>query len=133
MKGSGAGAGPPTTVVTRAAGVDSYIIVSSVGAERPPDGDDVFSLYLRAKAEADQAVAASDRAWTIVRPGALTDDPASGRVRVDTEPFRGRVSREDVAAVLAALLHEPRAAQRTLYVNGDGVPIENALDAALTA
>ena len=50
-----------------------YVIVSSVGAEAPPDGDDVFSVYLRAKAEADQAVMASDLDWTVVRPGPLTD------------------------------------------------------------
>src|SRR4051794_22348880 len=50
----------------RAADVDRYAIVSSVGAESPPDGDDAFSVYLRAKAEADAAVMASDRAWTVV-------------------------------------------------------------------
>jgi uncharacterized protein YbjT (DUF2867 family) len=117
----------------RAAGVGSYVIVSSLGAERAPSGEDVFSVYLRAKADADQALAQSDRAWTIVRPGGLTDDPGSGKVRVDTEPIRGRVSRDDVATVLAALLHEPRAARRTLYVNGGGDPIEQALADALIA
>jgi uncharacterized protein YbjT (DUF2867 family) len=116
----------------RAAAVDRYLIVSAVGAESPPDGNDVFSVYLRAKAEADRAVAASDRAWTIARPGALTDDAGSGRVRIDTEPFRGRVSRDDVAAVLAALLYDPRAERRTLYVNGGDDPIEQALDHVLT-
>src|SRR3954447_9067995 len=40
----------------RIAGVPRYVIVSSIGAENPPDGDDVFSVYLRAKAEADQAL-----------------------------------------------------------------------------
>src|SRR5829696_9131384 len=43
-------------LAAEAAGVSRYVIVSSVGAEAPPDGDDVFSVYLRAKAEADQAV-----------------------------------------------------------------------------
>ena len=43
------------------------MIVSSVGAEAPPDDDDVFSVYLRAKAAADAAVASSDRDWTIVQ------------------------------------------------------------------
>src|SRR5205814_1697738 len=42
------------------AGVQRYVIVSSVGAEDPPTGDDVFDVYLRAKAEADAAVQASD-------------------------------------------------------------------------
>ena len=113
------------------AGASRYVIVSSVGAENPPDGDDVFSVYLRAKAEADQEVQQSDREWTIVRPGGLTDEPGTGRVRLDLDPFRGRVSRDDVAAVLEALLRDARAARVTLYVNGGDTPIEQALDALL--
>jgi uncharacterized protein YbjT (DUF2867 family) len=115
----------------RSAGVERYVIVSSIGAEDPPDGDDVFSVYLRAKAEADAALSASDRAWTIVRPGALDDEPATGRVRLTADPARGKVSREDVAAALDAILHEPRSAGRTLYVVGGEDPIAEALAAAL--
>jgi uncharacterized protein YbjT (DUF2867 family) len=113
------------------AGPRRYVMVSSVGAERPPDGDDVFSVYLRAKSEADQAVAASDRAWTIVRPGPLTDEAATGRVRLGTEPFRDAVSRADVAAVLAAVLAEPRSAGLTLYLADGDDPVEGALAALL--
>ena len=57
------------------AGVGRYVVVSAVGAESPPDGADVFSVYLRAKAEADEAVMASDSDWVIVRPGGLTERP----------------------------------------------------------
>ena len=110
-----------------AAGGARYVIVSSVGAENPPDDDDVFSVYLQAKAEADAAVQASGRDWTIVRPGRLTDEPASGRVRLDTEPFRGEVSRDDVADVVAAVLHDPRATHKILYVNGGDRPLEEEL------
>ena len=113
------------------AGVPRYVIVSSVGAESPPDDDDVFSVYLRAKAAADAAVAESDREWTIVRPGTLTDDPGTGRARIDLTPFHGRVARDDVAAVLAALLFDPRATGRTLYVNGGDAPVADALADAL--
>jgi uncharacterized protein YbjT (DUF2867 family) len=91
----------------------------------------VFSVYLRAKAEADRALAGSDRDWTIVRPGLLTDDPGAGRVRIQAEPIRDEVTRDDVAAVLAAVLHEPRAARRTLYVIGGDDPIDQALAAVL--
>ena len=52
----------------RAAIVERYVMISSIGAENPPDGGDVFSVYLRAKAEADRALTSSDRSWTIVRP-----------------------------------------------------------------
>jgi nucleoside-diphosphate-sugar epimerase len=111
----------------RLAGVERYVIVSSVGAEAPPDDEDVFSVYLRAKADADAAVAASDRAWTIVRPGMLTDDPGTGRARIQAEPTRDHVSRDDVAAVLAAVLAQPRSAGQTLYVVSGETPIEEAL------
>jgi uncharacterized protein YbjT (DUF2867 family) len=114
-----------------AAGVGRYVIVSSVGAEAPPDGDDVFSVYLRAKAEADQAVMASDLDWTVVRPGPLTDAPGTGTVRLETEPFRDDVTRDDVARVIAATLAEPRSAGLILYVADGDVPVEEALAATL--
>jgi nucleoside-diphosphate-sugar epimerase len=116
-------------LLAAAVGVNAsrYVIVSSVGAEKPPDDDDVFSVYLRAKAEADAAVRASDREWTVVRPGALTDDPGTGRVRISTDPFRGRVSRADVAAVLEAVLGDYPAIGKILYVNGGEDPIDRAL------
>jgi uncharacterized protein YbjT (DUF2867 family) len=115
-----------------AAGARRYVVVSSIGAEDPPDDDDVFSVYLRAKAEADEAVRSSDREWTIVRPGSLSDDPGTGRVRLDSAPFHGRVARDDVAEVLARLLHEPRAAGRVLYVNGGETPVEQAVAEVLS-
>ena len=116
----------------RSAAVERYVIVSSIGAEAPPKGDDVFSVYLQAKAQADAALAASDRAWTIVRPGSLTDEAGTGSVRLTTEAVRGEVSREDVAATLAEVLHEPGSVGLTFYVVGGDEPIAQAL-AALVA
>ena len=115
------------------AGVERYLIISSVGAENPPAGDEVFAVYLRAKADADRAVMASDRAWTVVRPGFLTDESGEGVVRIDTEPFRNEVTRDDVAAVVAALIREPRSAGLVLYVGSGEDPIEWAVDAVVAA
>lgn len=143
--GAGAGSGPERKLTmdrdgaikllhaADQAGVGRYVIVSSIGAESPPDDDDVFSVYLRAKADADAAVMASDREWTILRPGRLTDDPPTGRARIDSDPFRGDVARADVAAVIAVVLPEARSVGATLYVNGGDVPVEAALDQALDA
>jgi nucleoside-diphosphate-sugar epimerase len=117
--------------VALAVDVPRYLIISSVGAENPPDDDDVFSVYLRAKAEADAALQASDLAWAIVRPGRLTDDPGTDHVRIDVEPFRGEIPRDDVAAVLDVLLQEPRASRRILYVNAGETAVEQALEAVL--
>lgn len=142
--GAGAGSGAERKVTmdrdgaitllqaARRAGVPRFVIVSSVGAEDPPSDNEVFSVYLRAKAQADAAVKASDRAWTVVRPGRLTDEPGSGRVRIDVEPFRADVTRDDVAAVLAAVLSEPRSAGAVLYVNGGEQSVADALARAMS-
>lgn len=113
------------------ADVPRYLIISAVGAENPPPGDDVFSVYLRAKAQADAAMQASDREWTILRPGALTDEPGTGNVQLQEAPFRGEIPREDVAAVLVALLNTPASAHRILYVNRGHLPIAEALSAVV--
>jgi uncharacterized protein YbjT (DUF2867 family) len=107
--------------------VPRYVMISSVGAEDPPDGDDVFSVYLRAKAQADAALQASELDWTIVRPGRLTDEPGTGRVRIDLEPFRGEVPRADVAAVLDELLERTTAVRRILYVNAGDTDLAQTL------
>jgi nucleoside-diphosphate-sugar epimerase len=112
-------------------GAPRYLMISSVGAEAPTEGDEVFSVYLRAKAEADAAVEASSRDWTIVRPGPLLDEPGSGKVRIDLAPFRGQVPRDDVAAVLDELLAKERATGRVLYLSAGDDPIEQALDAVV--
>jgi nucleoside-diphosphate-sugar epimerase len=110
-------------------GAERFLIVGSVGTESPPEGDDTFSVYLRAKAEADAAVMASDRQWTVLRPGSLTDDAGTGLVRLSADPFHGRVARDDVAASIAALLAAPAAAGKVLYINGGDQPIEQAIQA----
>ena len=78
-----------------------------------------------------EAVRASDLDWTILRPGGLTDESGTGRVRIESEPFGGRISRDDVASVLARLLPDPRAAGRILYLNGGPETIEDALESVL--
>jgi len=93
------------------AGVQRYLLVSSVGVESVADGarpegmDDVFLAYLRAKLAAEQEVLArTGLRTTVLRPGSLTDDPGTGRVTLRPSVDRGSVPRDDVAAVLVALL-----------------------------
>jgi uncharacterized protein YbjT (DUF2867 family) len=115
----------------RLAQVARYLMISSIGAENPPDGADVFSVYLRAKADADGALRASDLGWTIVRPGPLTDDQGIGRVHIALDPFRASIARDDVAQVLDALLRRRDLRRRILYLGGGDDPIEQALDDSL--
>jgi len=111
----------------KAAGARRYLIVSSMGADPDHPGDEVFDVYLRAKGEADAAVAASGLDHTIVRPGRLTDSPGTGRVEIAESVDRGEVSRDDVAAVLAATLAEPATIGKTFELVGGEDRIEDAL------
>ncbi len=111
-----------------AADVGDYVMVSAMGTDDPPAGDDVFSVYLRAKARADAAVMDSDLAWTIVRPGRLTDDEATGRVELARHVARGAVPRADVAAVLAEVLQRPETRGHVMEVVGGDTPVATALD-----
>ncbi|MEU7485494.1 SDR family oxidoreductase [Streptomyces sp. NPDC042319] len=113
-----------------AVGVRRFVVISAMGADRePPEGTDpVFAAYLRAKGAADADVRARTALdWTILRPGRLTDDPGTGSVRLAESTGRGDVTRDDVAAVLAALLQEPGTSGRTLELIGGDTPVEDAV------
>ena len=112
----------------RADGIDRYLMVSSMGAGDPPaEGGDVFGEYLRAKAAADRALQASGLAYTIVRPGSLTDDPPTGLVRIGDRLDRGEVPRGDVAATLADSLSSANTVGKTFELRAGDTPIGDAL------
>jgi len=111
------------------AGVSRYVIVSSMGANPNEPGDDTFSVYLRAKGRADDAVRESGLDTTVVRPGSLTNDAGTGRVRLDESLPPGQVTRDDVAAVLVAVLDSPNTIGRTVDLIGGDTPVAEAVAA----
>jgi uncharacterized protein YbjT (DUF2867 family) len=113
----------------RTRGISRYVMVGSMGADPNHEGDDTFSVYLRAKGKADAELQASGLDYTIVRPGGLTDDPGSGRVTLGEHVGRGSVSRDDVAAVIAAVLNQPATVGKTLELVGGDRPIDEAVSA----
>jgi uncharacterized protein YbjT (DUF2867 family) len=114
----------------KAAAVRRYVIVSSMGAGDPPaQGGDVFGEYLRAKADADQALEGSGLDYTVVRPGGLTDEPATGLVAIGARLERGQIPRADVAAVLAAVLAAGNAVGKTFELVSGETPIVAAIAA----
>lgn len=110
------------------AGVRRHVVVSSMGADPAHPGDDVFDAYLRAKGEADAYVSGLDALdWTILRPGALTDDAGTGLVRLEAHTGRGAVPRDDVAAVLAELVDSSATAGLTLELISGSTPVSVAV------
>jgi uncharacterized protein YbjT (DUF2867 family) len=110
------------------AGISRYVIVSSMGADANAPGDDTFAVYLRAKGRADDAVRESGLDYTVVRPGGLTDDPGTGRVNLAADVPRGSVPRDDVAEVLAAVLHTPGTVGTTADLVSGEVPVSEAVE-----
>lgn len=104
------------------AGVRRYVQVSAMGVDDEPDAarGEVWVAYLNAKRAAEQTLRETSLDWTILRPGALTDDPGVGRVLLASSVPRGAVTRDDTAAVLAAILDSPGTIGQTLeLVEGD--------------
>jgi uncharacterized protein YbjT (DUF2867 family) len=110
------------------AGVRRYVIVSSIGAQDPSGAGEQMRPYLEAKAQADRALVASGLDFTVVRPGSLTDDAGTGTVELRTElGGRGRIPRDDVAAILLACLDMSETIGLTFEAFGGEQPIDAAL------
>jgi uncharacterized protein YbjT (DUF2867 family) len=119
------------------AGVTRYLLVSSMGVDSvaggatPPGVDEVFVAYLRAKLAAEQdLLARRSLTTTVVRPGALTDDAGTGRVTLGRSVGRGSVPRDDVAAVLLALLEHDGHDGHVLELVAGPIPVDDAVAAA---
>jgi len=113
----------------RAAGISRFVQISAINVDEPvpDDTDPVWKAYVEAKRDADQALRDSGLDWTIIRPGRLTDDPATNHVALGAGVDRGDVTRADVASVVAAVLDEPSSIrQQWNLVNGD-VPVHDAV------
>jgi len=104
------------------AGVQRYVQVSAINVDEEPDASrgEVWVAYVHAKRAADEALRATSLDWTILRPGRLTDDPGVGKVLLAPSVPYGSITRDDVAAVLAAVLDNPGTIGQTLeLVEGD--------------
>lgn len=110
------------------AGARRFVLVSVFpDAGRDRETPDTFEHYMRVKKSADVHLAQTDLDWVVVRPGTLVDEPGDGRVSAGPAIEYGDVSRDDVAAFIAAALAEP-ALNRTIVELTDGpVPVDDAV------
>jgi uncharacterized protein YbjT (DUF2867 family) len=112
------------------AGVRRYVVISALAADDFVVGStEVFQIYLRAKAEADEIVRSRDLDWTVVRPGGLTDERATGRVRIATSTGRGQIPRDDVAEIVTRLVVDGTGVRQQFEVISGDTPIPDALTA----
>ena len=113
----------------REAGIRRFVQISAIGVDDPlpEDTGDVWRAYVEAKRDADAALRDSDLDWTVLRPGRLTDDPATGLVTLGPDVPRGDVTRADVAAVVAAALDSDRAIGQQWALTNGTTPIAEAI------
>lgn len=115
------------------AGIRRYLLVSSTGVDTEPGPGlgEVWAAYIRAKKAAEEAVRADRRlAATILRPHRLTDDPGTGKVALVPPPLeRGEITRDDTAAVLAALLTADHTIGSTLELRSGDIAVADAVAA----
>jgi len=111
------------------AGIQRYIQVSAIGVDKPikPDVDPVWQAYLEAKRDADIELRSSGLDWTILRPGPLTDAPATGLITLADDVGRDAVSREDVALTVIAALQTATTIGKQWELSGGSTPIRDAL------
>jgi uncharacterized protein YbjT (DUF2867 family) len=110
-----------------AAGVKHWVQVSSLYADRADEGPEPLRPFLHNKAAADAAVEASSMTWTVLRPGGLTEEAGTGSVTVGPQTGFIRISRADVAAVIAESLVNDAASGKAFDVGAGQTPISDAI------
>lgn len=114
----------------RLAGVARFVLLSVLPESwRERDLSEDEEYYFSVKKGADVAVSRSTLDWLILRPSLLTDDPPTGSVSLGPAELHGEISRHDVAATLAELVHEQRIGRKILELNTGSVPIAEAVRA----
>lgn len=112
--------------------VSHFVMVSAIGAGTAPtpDAGDMLTYY-QAKHDADVALTESSLSFTILRPGGLTDAPATGRVELADAVTRGSIPRADVAALVLAVIDDRRSVGHAWEAVSGTVAIADAVAAAL--
>ncbi|TDQ36416.1 SDR family oxidoreductase [Aureibacillus halotolerans] len=139
--GSGSQTGPDKTAsvdrdgairlieASKAKQVRKFVMLSSIGADKPEKAPEAMRHYAEAKHDADEALVDSGLDYTIVRPGALSFDPAKGTIRADKRLVdrSGAVSRQDVAKALVESLDTPLTANLIFEMLDGDTPIKDAI------
>ncbi|MGJ6979301.1 SDR family oxidoreductase [Aestuariimicrobium soli] len=112
------------------AGVPRFVTVSYATADTDVDTldpADSFFPYARAKHDADAYLRGTDLDWTILGPGRLTLDEATGLIDRDLAHPTGATSRDNVAAVITHVVTTGAGSRETINFYDGEVPIAEAI------
>lgn len=111
------------------ANISKFVMLSSMGAANPdPSGD--MKEYMQAKHNADEYLKASLLPYSIVRPGSLTNDAGTGKIKAASSfENAGSISRDDVAKTLVASLSNDIGRDTSFEILSGDMQINDALNA----
>lgn len=112
---------------SKKAGVKKFVMLSSMGADEPSKHEKL-KVYLEAKHKADEHLRKSGIPYSIIRPGALTDDLGLAKVKLAEKlQEQGEISRDDVAFLLVMSLADPLVKNRTIEAVEGNESIKSAI------
>jgi uncharacterized protein YbjT (DUF2867 family) len=108
--------------------LDKFVMLSSMGTEQPEQVKGL-EVYLKAKKEADEYLMSKDIPFSILQPGALTNNEPTHQIKKIEGSAEGSISREDVAYALVKCLNLETCKNKSItFINGD-TPIDKVLNA----
>jgi len=115
------------TDAAKNAGAEKFVMLSSMGADNPSIGGELED-YLKAKGNADDYLQKSGLAYTIVRPGALTNEEGSGKIQLKEKlEEQESISRANVAQTLVEVLDNDVKQNQVFEILDGDTPIEKAV------
>ncbi|MHC2068383.1 SDR family oxidoreductase [Bremerella sp. T1] len=104
-----------------------YVVSAFPDARRDAERKEGFEHYIKTKRMADNALAATDFDWVILRPGTLVTEEGNGQVAAGLALPYGNVARGNVAAVLAELIDTPQIRREIIELTDGDVPVKEAI------
>ncbi len=108
-------------------GIKKFVMLSAISADDPSQGSGPMEHYLRMKLEADEYLEGTELDYTIVRPGGLTNEDSTSKIKVGKKVERDSITRADVAKTMIAALEEANAYHKTFEMVQGETQIEDAL------
>ncbi|MCP9312492.1 SDR family oxidoreductase [Liquorilactobacillus satsumensis] len=119
-----------TMEAAQVAGITRYIMVSSAASNQRELWDKTgIKPYMIAKYYADKALIQTDLDYTIVRPGPLTDSQGTGNIKLVSKNAALSdlsIPRDDVAAVIAAIINNRNTFRKSYTLGGGTISIKDA-------
>lgn len=117
-----------TMEAAQKAGIERFVMVSAIQANNREKWSDAIKPYFVAKHYADRMLESSGLNYTIVRPGGLTDDPGTGKIKAADNLERGFIPREDVAKTVFAVLDKENTYKRSFDLVSGDEDVETAIN-----